>query len=114
MLTAKDALIAGALSANNPFVENVSYTVAGGTARAINACVHRVSGSNSRGTIGNRTMYHAEIIISNDATAGIETVTPKKDTVTMSAPELNSTSHSFLVVAIIGKSAMGWHLGLQQ
>jgi hypothetical protein len=114
MTTANAALLAGALSANNPHVESISYTVSGGTAKTINACVNRVSGSNSRGAIGNRTIYSAEIIISFDSVSGIPVVTPKKDIVVMAAPELNSTSHTFLVVGIVGKSAMGWHLGLQQ
>jgi len=115
MLTPAEALIAGAMSDNNPFVEAVTYTPSGGTAVEINAVVQRESGTVRRSGIDNRSQYKAEIIISSDATSGIADVTPRKDTVSMAAPELgNSTSHTFLVAAIIGKSAMGWHLGLSQ
>jgi hypothetical protein len=114
MLTAKDALLAGALSSSNPFVEDVSYTVSGGVAKTIRACVSRKAISANRDKIGSRSMYAAELIISNDETAGIPVVTQKKDMVSMAAPEIGKTAHDFLVVGIIGKTAMGWHLGLQQ
>jgi hypothetical protein len=114
MKTAKQALIDGVLNANNPFVESISYTPSGGEATTINATVNRTSGMIRRQNIDGRPRYDAEIIISNDSTYGISTVTPKEDIVTMAAPELNSTSHTFNVIAIIGKSSMGWHLGLQQ
>ena len=114
MLTAKQALIDGALSANNPHVESISYTVSGGTAATINAVVNRSAGMIKRQNIDARPRYDAEIIISHDSTSGIAAVTPKKDIVVMAAPELNDTAHTFTVVSIIGKTAMGWHLGLQQ
>ena len=116
MLTAKQALIDGVVSSNNPFVEEISYTPYGGSAKTINATVNRTSGSIKlrSGRTEERPRYNAEIIISNDATYGIATVKPKVDTVVMAAPELNDDTHTFTVADIIGKSAMGWHLGLQQ
>lgn len=115
MLTASEAFLAGALNANNPFVETVTYTPDGGTAKSVLAVVDRGSGSIKRGVIANRTRYKAEIMISADTTSGIAQVTPRKDIVVLAAPELaNSTEHTFTVHTIIGKSTMGWHLGLQQ
>lgn len=115
MLTAKAAMLAGPLSDNNPFVESITYTPSGGDAVTINATVKRSSDMMGRENIPDRAHYKAEIIISNDSDSGVADVTPRKDTVTMAAPELsNSSSHTFLVAAIISKTAMGWHLGLTQ
>jgi len=114
MITASDAFIAGVLSANNPFTELITYTPNGKSPVEIRATVKRNNGVISRNNIDGRTVYSAEIIISNNATYGIAVVTPRKDTVTMSAPELGKVAHTFQVAGILGKSAMGWHLGLNQ
>lgn len=113
MLDAAQALIDGVLSSNNPFIESISYTPSGGSATTINAVVNRGAGMISGGQ-NSRPRYDCEIIISNDADSGIATVTPKKDIVSMNAPELSDSTHTFTVMAIIGKTAMGWRLGLQQ
>jgi hypothetical protein len=118
LLTPKQALLDSVVNDNNPFREEITYTATGAAAKTINAVVMRETGSfKHRGVQAQtqpRPRYDCEIVISHDSNEGIEEVTPRKDTVTMEAPELRSTSHTFQVVAIIGKSRMGWHLGLQQ
>jgi len=114
MKTAKQALLDGVLGDSNPFVEEISYTVSGGEAKTINAVVNRTADMIQRDGIKNRSRYKAEIMISHDATSGIETPTPKEDLVTMASERLGSSSHTYQLQAIIGKTKMGWWLGLQQ
>lgn len=115
VLSLEDEFISVQLGADNPFRESVSYTPSGSTAKTIYAIVSR-SGSSKistkRSTERAGAAYDYEMLISCNATSGIQYVVPGKDKVSITAPEFAETN-TFTVAGIVSKTAMCWHLGLR-
>lgn len=114
MISLSNEFIGAFLSDDNPFRESITYTPTGGTAKTIYALVKRGGAMNNNNAADKtNSIYDYEIVIANDATSGIATITTGKDKISMAAPELNETAHTFMVVGIIGKTGMAWKLGLR-
>lgn len=100
------------LNSSNPFMESVSYTAYGESAVSIYGIVKRNGVKSMKSTSDKmNSAYDYELIISNDADSGIETVTPRKDKVVINSPEYGE-DNTFLVAGIIAHTPMCWHLGL--
>ena len=114
-LSLEDEFVDVFLDASNPFRESVTYTATGAAAKAIYAIVNR--GSAAKTTQGRSvdkigTVYAHELLISCDATDGIQYVTPNKDKVSITSPEFAETN-IFTVAVVIAKTGMCWKLGLR-
>jgi len=110
----QDAFINAFLSPTYPFRESVAYTPSGGTAKVIYGVVRRGGLTKGKGKEGMAPAYDYELLVSNDSTSGIATVTAGEDTVLMSAYEFGAAeTNTFTVAGIMGHSQMGWHLGLR-
>lgn len=115
VLSLSDEFVTVFLDASNPFRETVTYTATGSAAKDIFAIVNRGGAAKtSRGHGAEKlgSIYDYELIISCDATQGIQYVTPMKDKVSIVAPEF-AESNTFSVAGVISKTAMCWHLGLR-
>lgn len=114
MINPKDVFASNIVTGSNPFAEIVTYTPSSGTPKEIYAVVRRnTSQQTSRGGMGGIVAYQTEIMIAKTDSDGMLSITPKKDKVTMAAPELNKTTHTYTVVGVVANSAMCWHIGLQ-
>ena len=103
------------LDESNPFRESVTYTPSGGAVKAIYGIVNR--GGNAKSTTGRgmdklNAIYDYTLLISCNATDGIQYVVPNKDRVLILAPEFGE-NNTFLVAGVIAKTAMCWYLGLR-
>jgi len=114
-LSLSDEFINVFLDESNPFRESVTYTPSGSTAKSIYGIVNRGGGSKTsqgRGSDKMGAIYDYELIISCDATSGVQYVVPMKDKVSITAPEFGETN-VFTVAGVIKKTPMGWVLGLR-
>lgn len=96
-----------------PFREAISYTPYGGVAKTIYGVMRRDGAYRSmRQPAGMRSVWEIELIISTDATDGIELVTIKGDKVDITAYESGGGTKTYTVGAIMGRTPMAWRLGL--
>jgi len=101
------------LGGDNPFRKSITYTPSGAAAKTIYGIVTTRGTAKIGGQGKLNSGYDIELIISHDATNGIYTVTPNKDTVSFSAPEYGNVTNTYMVGGIINYSPMMWHLGLR-
>jgi hypothetical protein len=102
---------------DSDFSESVTYNVLGTTAKSINAVIFR-SDFQKRGQLGDRGAnsnpleYSISIMISKDTTNGIETVTPKVDSIELLANTDDAATQLFRVARVIYQDQAVWQLGL--
>jgi hypothetical protein len=96
----------------NEFAETITYTPYGGTSKNIEAFVHR-GRIDSGGLDRNRTISRqAEIMIPNDATAGVVAVNKGQDSVSLPI-YIGGGSSTWKVVDILSHDEGMWHLLLE-
>lgn len=114
MISLNNEFVTAFLSEENPFREAITYTPYGLSSKNIYAIVKRggaINNNNKADKTAN--IYDYEVIIANDSVSGVTNITTGKDKIVMAAPELNETSHTFIVVGLMGKTGMCWKLGLR-
>lgn len=99
------------LGGNDEFDESVTYTPGVGSAKSINALVVRDSLEPVKETAGRSLRNQAEVIIANDATAGVATIDKTRDKITLNDRE--ETSRKARIVEIIGSDDGVWHLRVE-
>jgi hypothetical protein len=112
MIDLKQEFIDQFLNSENPFRESVTYTPSGGTAKVISGIVKRGGLGKTSGPAKLLSGWDYELLISQDATSGIATITKGMDKVLIASPEVGGTN-SFIVAGIIAKTPLCWHLGLK-
>jgi hypothetical protein len=100
------------------FEESISYTPSGGSAKTIDAVVHRqgasqITASGPGGRMSTIRKYEIEIWISTHATTGIASITPIEDKVALKRRLEDATDTTFQVAGVIDSDAGCWHLGLR-
>ncbi len=102
------------------FQESVVYTPSGGTARTINAIVFRdgsmagSSGSRS-GALTNATLsryYKCEMLVSTDATNGIDNPTIQEDTITFNKNVNDTSTVTWVIKGILQEDGGAYRIGL--
>jgi viroplasmin and RNaseH domain-containing protein len=97
---------------NSGFEEDVLYTASGGDPKTIKAVVFRgsaISANLSSGRKSYRT-NDIQVVISNNATYGIEVVTEREDVITVKERTTDTTAKSFTVKTILSSDNGAWNL----
>lgn len=102
---------------NSGFEEEITYTPSGGSAKTIRAIVFREGATerdrNVRGIRTSDRRYDLEILISTDATNGIETVTVNEDVITVKPHIGDASARTFTVAGIVQNDAGAHRLRLK-
>lgn len=97
---------------SDEFAESITYTPYGGSAKTINAVILRERLLPNGVDAGRSVGRDAEILIANDSTEGVTSVTyrgPNLDTVSFPVNQ-GGTAVNWKVVDVLGKDDAAWHL----